>query len=111
MKPLVCFLRSCDKTWIIGKSFDRAKSYSDQVSYKDKNAVAYSATVSLVCESLENERFVVIWFIFCDLFLNLARADGSGASNNFKQILFLFPKALVSGTLKYWFKITYSKSI
>ena len=71
------------------------------------------ATVSLVCDSLENENFVVlfIWFTFCDLLLNLARADGSGASNYFKHILLLFPKALVSGSLKCWSKFTYSKSI
>ena len=74
-------------------------------------SVAHSATVSLVCKSVENESFVVLflWFIFRDLFLNLARADGSGASNYFKQIL--FPKALVSGSLKCWSKFTYSKSI
>ena len=75
--------------------------------------IARFAAVSLVCDSLENESFAVlfIWFTFCDLLLNLAWADGSGASNYFKHILLLFPKALVSGSLKCRSKFTYSKSI
>lgn len=74
-------------------------------------SVAHSAPVSLACKSVENESFVVlfVWFVFRDLFLGLAGAEGSGACNYFKQIL--SPKALVSGSLKCWSKFTYSKSI
>lgn len=69
--------------------------------------------LSLVSNSFEMEGVVALfmWFIFCDLFLSLTRAGGSGTSTYLKRILFLFLRALLSGSLKYWFKFAYRQSI